>query len=283
MPGKKPKKPAPSVRYLLSGDRKLQRLSLRKMAGGAKKSKAQPRVRARTLAAAAPSPAGFAWVTDSRAFLLGGICVVAAAALITAGPPSQTLDMSGAVPFETGKQPNTVPVAAQPEPATVAESRPPVASAPPEPARSMAPPPTRAAVEPVRPVAAARARPDLEPVAAPVASPATRTPEATPIPAPDSTPPAESGGDVTPITITGCLAFDDQVFWLQDTSGADAPKARSWRSGFLKKRASPVALVDASGAVGLPTHVGHRVAATGTLANREMRVRSLQRIAASCS
>lgn len=105
----------------------------------------------------------------------------------------------------------------------------------------------------------------------------------TTVSAPDATPPAKSGGNVTPVTITGCLAFDDQVFWLQDTSGADAPKARSWRSGFLKKRASPVALVDASGAVGLPTHVGQRVAATGTLANREMRVRSLQRVAASCS
>ncbi len=43
MPAKKAKKPTPSVRYLLSGDRRLQRLSLRKMADRPKKAAPQRR------------------------------------------------------------------------------------------------------------------------------------------------------------------------------------------------------------------------------------------------
>src|SRR5438552_2533587 len=33
-------------------------------------------------------------------------------------------------------------------------------------------------------------------------------------------------------TITGCLEKHGDGFQLKDTSGADAPKARSWKSGF---------------------------------------------------
>jgi hypothetical protein len=88
---------------------------------------------------------------------------------------------------------------------------------------------------------------------------------------------------VTSVTITGCLANDEDTFLLKDTSGADAPKARSWRSGFLKKRQATIALLDATNALSLPSYVGQRVAATGRLINHEMRALSLQRVAASCS
>lgn len=88
---------------------------------------------------------------------------------------------------------------------------------------------------------------------------------------------------VTSVTITGCLANDEDTFLLKDTSGADAPKSRSWRSGFLKKRQATIALFDATNALSLPSYVGQRVAATGMLVNREMRAQSLQRVAASCS
>jgi hypothetical protein len=83
------------------------------------------------------------------------------------------------------------------------------------------------------------------------------------------------------VTITGCLETDDERFRLNDTRGSDAPKSRSWKSGFLRKRAAAIDVLDASG-VGLPGHVGERVSLTGTLVDRNMHVRSLRRVAASC-
>jgi hypothetical protein len=89
--------------------------------------------------------------------------------------------------------------------------------------------------------------------------------------------------DVAPVTITGCLERDGHTFRLKDTSGVDAPKSRSWRSGFFKKSTTSIELVDATYSLKLADHVGRRVAATGVLMNRELRARSLQTVAASCS
>lgn len=87
-----------------------------------------------------------------------------------------------------------------------------------------------------------------------------------------------------PVTITGCLetTIDGAEFRLTDTEGIDAPKTRSWRSGFLKKRAAPVQLLELSDPRGLQKYVGHRVVATGLLTSRELRVRSLQSAGSSC-
>jgi hypothetical protein len=100
-----------------------------------------------------------------------------------------------------------------------------------------------------------------------------------------STAPAatETTETTIPVTITGCLERDQESFRLKDTSGADAPKARSWKSGFLRKSAAPIHVIDASNAVRLPNHVGQRVVVRGTLVDREMHVRSLQRVGDSCS
>jgi hypothetical protein len=38
------------------------------------------------------------------------------------------------------------------------------------------------------------------------------------------------------------LAVLEQMFHLTDTDGADAPKSRSWRFAFLKRRVVPVML-----------------------------------------
>ena len=54
-------------------------------------------------------------------------------------------------------------------------------------------------------------------------------------------------------------------------------------SGFLKKGSASIEVIDAANRVKLPTHVGQRVSVTGTLVDREMQVRSLQRVATSCS
>jgi hypothetical protein len=82
-------------------------------------------------------------------------------------------------------------------------------------------------------------------------------------------------------TITGCLEGDGQRFELKDTAGADVPKARSWKSGFLKKGPKSIDVVDRAG-LDLSSHVGQRVTLSGTLEDREMQARSLRRVAASC-
>jgi len=90
-------------------------------------------------------------------------------------------------------------------------------------------------------------------------------------------------GQLAAVTITGCLEqADETTFRLKDTVGADAPKSRSWKSGFLKKAPASIEVVDAAQRLKLPDHVGQRVSVTGTLVDREMQVRSLQRVATSC-
>jgi hypothetical protein len=95
---------------------------------------------------------------------------------------------------------------------------------------------------------------------------------------PTSIPPAGP-----PITITGCLDRSDDTFLLKNTSGAGAPKARSWKSGFLKKGTASVALVDPPKKLRLTDHVGERVSLTGVLVDREMQVRSMHRVAPACN
>lgn len=85
------------------------------------------------------------------------------------------------------------------------------------------------------------------------------------------------------VTIAGCLAQDGESFQLKDTSGADAPRSRSWKSAFIRKGPSPVGVVDASHRLKLTSHVGERVSVTGTMVDGEMQVRSLHRVATSCA
>jgi hypothetical protein len=84
------------------------------------------------------------------------------------------------------------------------------------------------------------------------------------------------------VTITGCLEQDDDVFRLKDAEGANAPKARSWKSGFLKKGAAKLEIVDVSNRLRLKNHVGKRVSVTGQLHEKEMLANSVRRVASSC-
>lgn len=116
----------------------------------------------------------------------------------------------------------------------------------------------------------------------------TRLPAAHAAPAVADTRTIESAAPVavsTPemVTIAGCLAQDGDTFRLKDTTGADAPRTRSWKSGFLKKSAAAVEVVDASRRLKLTNHVGERISVTGTLVDGEMQVRSLRRVSTSCS
>jgi hypothetical protein len=86
-----------------------------------------------------------------------------------------------------------------------------------------------------------------------------------------------------PVTIAGCLERGNGSFRLTDTTGADVPKSRSWKSGFLKKGSASIALVESGNGLKLRDQVGKRVSVTGTLTDRQMRVQSLRRVASSCS
>jgi outer membrane biosynthesis protein TonB len=81
---------------------------------------------------------------------------------------------------------------------------------------------------------------------------------------------AQDGEESIATTISGCLIRDDAMFQLKDTAGDHAPKSRSWKSGFIKKGAARVDLIDASNR--LAPHVGYRITVSGTLTDREMQV-----------
>ena len=114
--------------------------------------------------------------------------------------------------------------------------------------------------------------------------PTFETPAAVPAPNATAMEPAANpqAADAAPVTITGCLEREEDTFRLKETSGVDAPKSRSWRSGFFRKRNSSILLVDATHSLNLTQYVGQRVAATGVLMDRELRARSLWSVAATC-
>ena len=88
----------------------------------------------------------------------------------------------------------------------------------------------------------------------------------------------------TTVTMTGCLevSVDNRDFRLTDIEGSNVPKARSWRSGFLKKQSAPVELLELSDLATARNYVGQRVIVNGVVENREMRVRSLQTSGKGC-
>ena len=85
-----------------------------------------------------------------------------------------------------------------------------------------------------------------------------------------------------PVTIVGCLVQDNEAFRLKNTEGEDAPKGRSWKSGFIKKSSKTIELSDARHRLNLGRHVGERVSVTGMLEDRELQGTSLKRVAESC-
>jgi hypothetical protein len=93
---------------------------------------------------------------------------------------------------------------------------------------------------------------------------------------------AQADGGVA-TTITGCLVLrDDGMFQLKDTDGEHAPKARSWKSGFIKKGSADIDVLDSGNRLKLGSHVGYRVSVLGTLVDRQMRARSLRATSEPC-
>ena len=98
----------------------------------------------------------------------------------------------------------------------------------------------------------------------------------------ESTPVKTSGAKAVAATVAGCLQRSDETFKLTDADGVDVPKARSWKTGFLKKGAATLEVVDPGNHAKLANHVGRRVSVTGMLTDRQMQVRSVRRISATC-
>ncbi|MCM3879591.1 MAG: hypothetical protein ND807_05755 [Vicinamibacterales bacterium] len=84
------------------------------------------------------------------------------------------------------------------------------------------------------------------------------------------------------VTISGCLEHEGGTFRLKDTNGVSAPKARSWKSGFLKKGSAKIDVIDSGNRLKLHDHVGQRVSVSGMLEDREMHARSVQRVSTFC-
>lgn len=254
----KTRKPARSIRYLLSADAKLRKLSLKKIAERATKAKPAARSSRRTGSSPGKKVTKVSWAPGSWILVVGAISI-AAATLLTARQPMQRPDAAGM----------------DAEPGTSAPLETPTTAAPGE--RKALPLVERKAAPPTKvPVSAVAAKP--RPADVPVR--AVRVPASAA--AVESTAASDDRGEA-PVTITGCLEFDRGTLSLKEVSGDDAPKSRSWRSGFLKKRPSAIQLVDPPQMLRLRDHVGQRMAVTGTLVKREMRPQSARRLAPSCN
>ena len=113
--------------------------------------------------------------------------------------------------------------------------------------------------------------------------PATRAQRAAAIAA--NAPPAQAAGTVSGVqfaTIEGCLVQENEEFLLKNTSGEDAPKGRSWKSGFLHRGSKTIDVVDAGHRLNLTRHVGERVTISGALDDHALQGTSLNRVAESC-
>lgn len=93
----------------------------------------------------------------------------------------------------------------------------------------------------------------------------------------------QQDGESISATITGCLVLrDDGMFQLKDNDGEHAPKARSWKSGFIKKGSATIDVLDAGNRLKLGTHVNYRISVSGTLIDRQLRARSLHVTSQQC-
>lgn len=284
MHAKKAPTPRQSARYLLYADRAFQKISLRRISVRPKKARkpsASRRAkkpapgrttRSRTdTKGSSPAKAARAQAAVDRWWIAFGVaCVVGITALI--GVPSVSRRPNGntaaAAADETALREDvpTSPAVATTTPATRSSTPRAVT------AREAAGAVKTRSSEPARPHGAESAKPSA-------AEPPKAVP-ATPVPATAAAAPVANAAMTT---VQGCLQAGGDTFWLKDTSGTDAPKSRSWKSGFLKKRPASIEVVDAGNGLRLSRYVGQQISATGTMTDRRMEARSLHTVGASCN
>ena len=86
------------------------------------------------------------------------------------------------------------------------------------------------------------------------------------------------------ITVTGCLHSQGAKYVLTDVSGQQAPKGRSWKTGYMKHGMKDVEVVSSSTGPKLKDHVGHMVTVMGVKdGETHMKARSIKPMTASCS
>jgi hypothetical protein len=84
-------------------------------------------------------------------------------------------------------------------------------------------------------------------------------------------------------TLIGCLETDGDKYRLADVQGNQAPKGRSWKTGFITKRPKSIDVVGPS-TLNLDDHVGHKISIVGTRdGDTHFKARSIKQLAASCS
>jgi type IV secretory pathway VirB10-like protein len=215
------------------------------------------------------------------ALALTGVAVVMLAALVVVRFTSEPVDDAADEQTERSELAAAAAPDAQPVPDASAPAAQPVESAPPPAPAVKARPKKIIAAKPAKGFSESeRSAPPIAP--APIATAPVRTNVAptTVRPLPVST----DNAGLVPVTLTGCLEMtvNRDAFRLSDTDGDAAPRSRSWRTAFIKKRTTPVALIEAPDPHGLQVEVGKRVAATGLLIDREMKVSSVRVVGASC-
>lgn len=239
-----------------------------------------------------PPPAPTGRTTRLRTVALAGVVVLVLAAIaLPRRPPAPGAADSNERPE---RREHTVEVAPNPQPISPAPAprAAPVAVAVVAPRAVSEPSKKQPVQKPVMNLIAESAK-SAAPVAAAAAiadaveneDSANKLPVSEPMPA-SPAPAAASTGSVapSPVTITGCLevSTDEDAFRLTDAEGVDAPKSRSWRTGFLRKRSAHIALVAPPDRLVLKTNIGKRVAATGLLTGRELTVNSLRVVGPYC-
>jgi len=275
-----------STRYVLYADRKLRKLSLRRISVPAKKRTRQLRPNGKKRATR-PRKSGTTWAAATPpALFVGLMCFVAAAAVIairrplhpTAAVVASAADGSVRGEHDASAPAPNAPTAAKDDRKQAATTAAKAASLAAEKPLATA---TASPAESAKPTGSSAADPSSTEAAA-ASSPSAETPGHE-LASADSPAKATEVAAATPVTVTGCVARDGDNFWLTNTSGEGLPASRSWKSGFLKKRTATIELVHTASALKLGNYVGQRVTATGALKNRELQLHSLQRVASSCS
>ena len=239
----------PTLRYLLSADPRLHKLSLKKLVDRSRKAASPKRsARSKTTSRRVGDSLRWPWTASPGAIGIASLGVLAAATLLAAGQMSDRSDMQDAVDTPAWEARLSAPAAPVRTEKLAAPSKPRMSG----PAKGPSAKPATVKVETAK---AETAKP----------APATVTEFAAP-------------GSVT---ITGCLSKNADGYWMKDASGADLSKSRSWRTGFFKKSSPRVDVTSSS--VALASFVGQRVSATGMLEDNALRARSVRRIAASCN
>ena len=69
--------------------------------------------------------------------------------------------------------------------------------------------------------------------------------------------------DPNTVTMIGCLESDGSNYRLADVQGNQAPKGRSWKTGFITKKTKNIDLVGAPASLKLQDHIGRKVSVSG--------------------